>query len=47
MKAAIPLAKRVLGPLGDTASVSAVDGGIQRKIHGSGRTTLILYGLVC
>ena len=47
MKAAIYLAKSVLAPLRDTASVSAIDGGIQRKIHGSGTTTLILYELVC
>ena len=31
MKAAIPLAKNVLGPLGITAAASAVDTGIQKK----------------
>ena len=36
MKAALPLAKNVLAPLGLTAAVSAIDGSIQKKIHGSG-----------
>ena len=36
MKVALPLAKNVLVPLGLTAAMSAVDGSIQKKIHGSG-----------
>ena len=42
MKVAIPLAKNVLAPLGITAAASAIDAGIQKKIHGSGTTTLIV-----
>ena len=42
MKVAIPLAKNVLAPLGITAAVSAIDAGIQKKIHGSGTTTLVI-----
>ena len=42
MKAAVPLAKNVLAPLGITAAASAIDGAIQKKIHGSGATTLII-----
>ena len=41
MKVAIPLAKNVLAPLGITAAASAIDAGIQKKIHGSETTTLI------
>ena len=37
-----PLAKRVLIPLGLTASASAADVGIHKKILGSGNTTLII-----
>ena len=37
-----PLAKRVLIPLGLTASASAADAGIHKKILGSGNTTLII-----
>ena len=40
MKVAIPLAKNVLAPLGITATASAIDAGIQKKIHGSGTTTM-------
>ena len=29
-------------PLGITAAASATDAGIQKKIHGSGRATLII-----
>ena len=36
MKVALPLAKNVLAPLGLTAAMSAIDGSIQKKIHGSG-----------
>ena len=39
MKIAVPLAKNVLAPLGITAAASALDAGIQEKIHGSGTTT--------
>ena len=42
MKVAIPLAKNVLAPLGITAAASAIDAGIQRKMHGSGTKTLII-----
>ena len=34
MKVAMPLAKNVLAPLGLTAAMSAIDGGIQKKIRG-------------
>ena len=43
MKVVIPLAKNVLAPLGIAAAASAIDAGIQKKIHGSGTTTLIFY----
>ena len=43
MKVAMPLAKNVLAPLGLTAAMSAIDGSIQKKIHGSG-TKLIIEG---
>ena len=42
MKVAIPLAKNILAPLRITAATSAIDAGIQKKIHGSGTTTLII-----
>ena len=42
MRIAIPLAKNVVAPLGITAGASAIDAGIQRKIRGSGTTTLII-----
>ena len=42
MKVAIPLAKNVLSPLGITAAASAIDAGIQKKVDGSGNTTLII-----
>ena len=38
MKVALPLAKNLLAPLGLTAAMSAIDGSIQKKIHGSGAT---------
>ena len=41
MKVAMPLAKNVLGPLGLTAAMSAIDGSIQKKIHGSGVKLII------
>ena len=39
MKVALPLAKNVLAPL--TAAMSAIDGSIQKKIHGSGVKLII------
>ena len=41
MKVAIPLAENVLAPLGLTAAMSAIDGSIQKKIHGSGIKLII------
>ena len=41
-KVAVPLAKNILAPLGITETASAIDAGIQKKIHGSGATTLII-----
>ena len=35
MKVALPLAKNVLAPLDLTAAMSAIDGSIKKKIHGS------------
>ena len=42
MKVAVPLTKNILAPLGTTAAASAIDAGIQKKIHGSEATTLII-----
>ena len=42
MKVAIPLAKNILAPSGITAAASKIDAGIQKKIHESGTTTLII-----
>ena len=42
MKVAVPLAKNILAPLRITAAASVIDAGIQKKIHGSGKTTLII-----
>ena len=42
MKVATPLAKIVLAPIGITGAASAIDAGFQKKIHGSGSTTLII-----
>ena len=36
------MAKNNLAPLGITATASAIDAGIQKKIHGSGTTNLII-----
>ena len=41
MKVAMTLAKNVLAPLGLTAAMSAIDGSIQKKIHGSGVKSII------
>ena len=38
MKVALPLAKNVLAPCDLAASMSAIDGSIQKKIHDSGTT---------
>ena len=37
IKVATPAAKNILASLGITAAVSAIDAGIQKKIHGSGQ----------
>ena len=42
MKVAVILAENILAPLGITAAASAIDAGIQKKIDGSGTTTLII-----
>ena len=42
MKVAVPLAKNILTPLGITATASAIDAGIQKKINGPGTTTSII-----
>ena len=41
IKVAMPLAKNVLTPLGLTAAKSAIDGSIQKKIHGAGVKLII------
>ena len=41
MKVELPLAKNVLAPLGLTAAMSAIDGSIQKKIHGLGIKLII------
>ena len=41
MKVAMPLAKNVLTLLGVTAAVSAIDGGIQKKMRGDGIKLII------
>ena len=41
MKVAMPSAKNVLAPLGLTAAMSAIDGSIRKKIHGSGIKLII------
>ena len=38
----IPLAKRILIPIGLTAAASGTDAATQKKIHGSGTTALII-----
>ena len=42
MTVAVPLAKNILAPSEITAAASAIDAVIQKKIHGSGLTTLII-----
>ena len=41
MKVALPLAKNVLAPLGLIAAMSAIDGNIQKTMHGSGVKLII------
>ena len=41
MKVTVPLAKNILALLGIKAAASVIDAAIQKKIHGSGTTTLI------
>ena len=41
IKVAMPLAKNVLALLGLTAAMSAIDGSIKKKIHGSGVKLII------
>ena len=42
IKVAIPSTKNVLAPLGITVAASVIDAGIQKKIHGSWTTKLII-----
>ena len=42
MKVAVLLTKNALAPLGLSASMSAIDGSIKKKMLGSGATTLII-----
>ena len=42
MKVAVPLAKNVLATIGIFAAMSAIDGSIEKKMLGSGATTLII-----
>ena len=42
MKVAVSLAKSILAPLGITAAASPIDGAIQKKMHDSGETNLII-----
>ena len=42
MKVAVPLAKNILAPLGNTTGAPVIDAGIQKKIYGSGTTILII-----
>ena len=41
MKVAMPKAKNVLAPLGLTAAMSAIDGGIRKKMRGDGIKLMI------
>ena len=42
MKVVVPLTENLLPPLEITAVASAIDAEIQKEVHGSGRTTLII-----
>ena len=41
MAVAVPIAKNVLAPLELTTAMSAIDGSIQKKIHGSGMNDIM------
>ena len=41
-KVAVPLTKNIFAPLEITAATSTIDAEIQKKIHGSATTTLII-----
>ena len=43
MKVAVPFTENILTPLGITAAASTIDAGIQKKMHGSRTTTLIIW----
>ena len=43
MKVAVSLPKTILAPFRITATASPTDAGIQKKIYGSGRTSLIVW----
>ena len=42
MKVVVPLAKNILASLEIITTASAIDAGIEKKIEGSGTTTLII-----
>ena len=42
MKVEVPLEKNIKAPFGLTAAASAIDAGIQKRIHGSRTKTLII-----
>ena len=42
MKVAVPLAKNILAPLGNTTGAPVIGAGIRKKIYGSGTTILII-----
>ena len=42
MKVAVSFAKIISASLGITVAASAIDAGIQKKLHGSGTTTLLI-----
>ena len=42
MKVEVPLEKNIKAPFVITGAASAIDAGIQKRIHGSGTTTLII-----
>ena len=42
VKVTVSFAQNILALLGITAAARAIDAGIQKKIHGSGTTTLII-----
>ena len=46
IKVAVPLAKNILAPLVITAAASAIYARIQKKIRGSGTTTLVISNRV-